>query len=107
MKLTGAVSDMLHDQSDLDIFVYDRANSEAFLGHVKVPTSTAEEHSTQRGWFKLEARDPAETGVSGEIYLELEYLKSTQKHYGVDDFQVLRLIGKGTFLFLLHARGQF
>lgn len=38
---------MLHDQSDLDVFVYDRAHSEAFLGHVKVATSTAEDHSKQ------------------------------------------------------------
>lgn len=88
---------MLHDQSDLDVFVYDRAHSEAFLGHVKVATSTAEDHSKQGGWFKLEARDAAEGGICGEIYLEFEYTKSSKKQYGVEDFQVLRLIGKGMF----------
>ena len=87
---------MLHDQSDLDIFVYDRVPSEIFLGHVKVAISTAEDRSKLGGWFRLEARDASEDDISGEIYLEFEYIKSSKKHYGVEDFQVLRLIGKGT-----------
>ena len=87
---------MLHDQSDLDIFVYDRVPSELFLGHVKIAISTAEDHLKRGGWFRLEARDSTEDNVSGEIYLEFEFIKSSKKHYGVEDFQVLRLIGKGT-----------
>ena len=93
--LTVNGSDVLNDQSDIDVYVYDRASHEAFLGHVKVPTQSAGYQAKQGGWFKLEARDPSATNISGEIHLEFEYLKGNKKPYGVDDFQVLRLIGKG------------
>ena len=93
--LTHTFSDVLHDKSDIDVYVYDRANQEAFLGHIKVPTDCANEQSRQGGWYTLESREPTEESVSGEIHLEFEYMKSNKKHYGVEDFQVLRLIGKG------------
>lgn len=54
------------------------------------------EHNTRlEGWYKLEARDPEEDHVSGEIRLELLFQKTDKKHYGPEDFQILKLIGKG------------
>ena len=94
--LIHPASDVLHEKSDIDVYVYDRANQEAFLGHVKVPTDCANEQSRPGNWYALESREPTGDSVSGEIHLEFEYVKSNKKHYGVEDFQVLRLIGKGT-----------
>ena len=48
------------------------------------------------GWYKLEARDPGEDGhVTGEIHLEVLFQKTEKRHYGPEDFQILKLIGKG------------
>ncbi|QDS75681.1 hypothetical protein FKW77_007627 [Venturia effusa] len=63
-----AVFDVVGEQSELDVSVYDRSNQEAFLGHIR-----------------------------GEIHLRLDFTKTDKKHYGPEDFQILKLIGKGTF----------
>ena len=47
------------------------------------------------GWFKLEPRDAQEETVSGEIHLQLHFQMTDKKHYGPEDFQILKLIGKG------------
>ncbi|EMR71006.1 putative serine threonine-protein kinase sck1 protein [Eutypa lata UCREL1] len=39
----------------------------------------------------------AEHAPSGEIYVEVTCQRAEKRHYGPDDFQILRLIGKGTF----------
>lgn len=53
-------------------------------------------NSEMRGWYKLEARDPSADGhVTGEIHLEVLFQKTEQRHYGPEDFQILKLIGKG------------
>lgn len=63
-------------------------------------------NSEMRGWYKLEARDPSADGhVTGEIHLEVLFQKTEQRHYGPEDFQILKLIGKGRVpqgLYLLH-----
>ncbi|KAL8904295.1 MAG: hypothetical protein Q9207_003359 [Kuettlingeria erythrocarpa] len=92
-----AMFDVLSDESDIDVYIYDRSNQEAFLGHVRVSPSVSEDSSTLQGWYKLEARDPDEDNVSGEIHLEIRFHKSDKKHFGPEDFQILKLIGKGTF----------
>lgn len=58
--------------------------------------SVNEDSSTLQGWYKLEARDPDEENVSGEIHLEIRFHKSDKKHFGPEDFQILKLIGKGS-----------
>ncbi|KAL8763755.1 MAG: hypothetical protein Q9184_000547 [Pyrenodesmia sp. 2 TL-2023] len=90
-------SDVLSNESDIDVYIYDRSNQEAFLGHVRVSPSVSEDSSTLQGWYKLEARDPEEERVSGEIHLEIRFHKTDKKHFGPEDFQILKLIGKGTF----------
>ena len=49
------------------------------------------------GWYKLEARDPEEDNVSGEIHLDFSFQKTDKKTFGPEDFQILKLIGKGLF----------
>jgi serine/threonine protein kinase len=79
------------------VSVYDRSNGEAFLGHVRfVPNITEYEHPYD-GWFKLESRDGEGDHVTGEIHLKLSFHKIDKKHYGPEDFEILKLIGKGTF----------
>ena len=57
----------------------------------------SEEISIVDQWFKLEPRDASESHVTGEIHVRLEFQKTEKKHYGPEDFTILKLIGKGTF----------
>lgn len=94
LKLTVG-SDVTGDKSDVDISVYDRSEQETFLGHVRLSPNLNEKGSITDGWFKLEPRGAGEEPVSGEIQVRLQYQKTDKKHYGPEDFQILKLIGKG------------
>lgn len=48
-------------------------------------------------WFRLEPREAAGEQVTGEIHLRIRFQKTEKKHYGPEDFTILKLIGKGTF----------
>lgn len=87
---------MLSYESDIDVYIYDRSNREAFLGHVRVTPNVSEDSSALEGWYKLEARDPEEDSVCGEIHLEITFQKTDKKHFGPEDFQIIKLIGKGS-----------
>ncbi|XPS73511.1 Non-specific serine/threonine protein kinase [Ascochyta lentis] len=89
--------DVVGDHAEVDISVYDRANGEAFLGHVRFCPNLVEYDQPYDGWFALEPRE-GETGkVTGEIHLKLDFHKIEKKAYGPEDFEILKLIGKGTF----------
>ncbi|KAL8786706.1 MAG: hypothetical protein Q9213_002643 [Squamulea squamosa] len=92
-----AMFDVLSNESDIDVYIYDRSNQEAFLGHVRVSPNVSEDSSKLEGWYKLEARGPEEDRVSGEIHLEICFHKTDKKHFGPEDFQIIKLIGRGTF----------
>ncbi|KAJ5536998.1 Serine/threonine-protein kinase SCH9 [Penicillium frequentans] len=93
----AAVFDVLGDQSEVDVTVYDRHNQEAFLGHVRLGINLKEDHSRLEGWFPLVARGAGDSPVSGEIYLTMTFEMTERKQIGPSDFQILKLIGKGTF----------
>ena len=82
--------------SDINVYVYDRTH-EAFLGHVRITPDVSRDNTKTEGWYKLEPRDAQEETVTGEIHLVLHFQKTDKKHYGPEDFQILKLIGKGTF----------
>ncbi|OKL63446.1 hypothetical protein UA08_01579 [Talaromyces atroroseus] len=92
-----AVFDVMGEQSEIDVSVYDRYNQEAFLGHVRMSLNLREERSSLEGWFPLTARGQGDFQVSGEIHLEMHFEKTERKQVGPNDFQILKLIGKGTF----------
>ncbi|PVI04824.1 Pkinase-domain-containing protein [Periconia macrospinosa] len=92
-----AVFDVVGDHSEIDVSVYDRSNGEAFLGHVRFCPNLVEYEKPYDGWFHLESRDGEEDFVTGEIHLRLNFHKTDKKHYGPEDFEILKLIGKGTF----------
>ena len=89
-------SDVAGESPDIDFYVYDH-NQEVFLGHLRLTPDVAADNTKVEGWFKLEARDAQEESVSGEIHILLQFQKTEKKHYGPDDFQILKLIGKGMF----------
>ncbi|KAF5025284.1 hypothetical protein F66182_2617 [Fusarium sp. NRRL 66182] len=83
----------------VDISVYDHAaTGEEFLGHVDFQASK-DPGATVQGWFQLQghADTMAENAPTGEIFVEAIYQRSERKHFGPNDFDILKLIGKGTF----------
>ncbi|KAI1631462.1 kinase-like protein [Biscogniauxia mediterranea] len=94
-----AVFDVVDSEMLVDISVYDHGSAgEEFLGHIDFHANTNDKEPV-RGWFPLQGNidTTAEKVPTGEIYVEAVYQKTEKKHYGPDDFQILRLIGKGTF----------
>ena len=99
--LTEAASDVVTSEMLVDISIYDRTTTgeEEFLGHVDFQATLSEQDGPIRGWFALRgnADTMAENAPTGEIYVEAHYQRTDRKHFGPEDFQILRLIGKGTF----------
>ncbi|KJK79028.1 hypothetical protein H634G_05843 [Metarhizium anisopliae BRIP 53293] len=94
-----AVFDVVDTDMLVDISVYDHtATGEEFLGHVDFQAGKDGEGPV-RGWFTLRghADTIAENAPTGEIYVEAFYQSSEKKHFGPSDFEILKLIGKGTF----------
>jgi hypothetical protein len=60
------------------------------------PLLTREQQSGLDNWFPLQPRSHHEN-ITGEIRLQISFERITKRHYGPDDFEVLRLIGKGKF----------
>ncbi|KAK9494069.1 kinase-like domain-containing protein [Lipomyces doorenjongii] len=90
-----AVFDVLGDNSEIDVSIYDQHNNDSFLGHVRIKPILRHEQIFDE-WYKLQPRVKGEQ-VSGDVRLQMLYEAVSKRHYGPDDFQILRLIGKGTF----------
>ncbi|KAM0237717.1 hypothetical protein ACHAPO_004367 [Fusarium lateritium] len=83
----------------VDVSVYDHgASGDEFLGHVDFRASK-DPGTTVEGWFQLQghADTMAEKAPTGEIFLEAIYHRAEKKQFGPQDFDILKLIGKGTF----------
>ncbi|OJK02903.1 hypothetical protein ASPACDRAFT_50368 [Aspergillus aculeatus ATCC 16872] len=89
--------DVFGDESEIDVSVYDRNNHEDFLGHVRLCINLMEDNSRLEGWFPLASRAAGDSQVSGEIHLQMHFEKTERKQVGPNDFEILKLIGKGTF----------
>lgn len=93
-----ATFDVVGSKSELDISVYDAARDDAFLGHVRIFPSTVKNKKSPSEWLQLGARIVGERVSSGSIQIKWEYTSyDGKKAYGPDDFEFLRLLGKGTF----------
>ena len=99
--MTG--SDVSGKHSDVDVSVYN-SFQDSFLGQVRVTPDIFHENTKVEGWYKLQPRDPEAEQASGEIFLQFSFQKIGKKHYGPDDFPVLRLIGKGLHFALISVR---
>lgn len=80
--------------------MYDYTEQQTFLGYCMVKPDMTGEHASTKGWYKLNARPKQDESISGEIYLEFLFQRTEKKAYGPDDFSILKLIGKGTFMIL-------
>ncbi|CAN3365462.1 serine/threonine-protein kinase Sch9p [Diutina catenulata] len=92
-----ATFDVVGSKSELDISLYDAARDDAFLGHVRIFPQTVINRRSSEEWVSLKPRIIGER-VVGAIKITWEYTRLDNKRtYGPDDFEVLRLLGKGTF----------
>ncbi|KAL1301691.1 hypothetical protein AAFC00_005905 [Neodothiora populina] len=92
-----AVFDVVGDNSDLDISVYDKKNNEAFLGHIRFNPVLENYETPHEAWFKLKSTEGGKELVTGDIKLRISFQKTDKKTFGPEDFEILKLIGKGTF----------
>lgn len=90
-----AIFDVVGAKSALKIAVYDTVTQDQFLGQLEMAPQTIDDSTSDR-WFDLKARLPEEP-VSGRIRIKFEYTAINKRHYGPEDFEILRLLGKGTF----------
>lgn len=89
---------MVGSDARVNITIYDRSSVvEEFLGHVDLEANLTENNAPLKGWFPLRGRNDTDTGLPGEIYVEITFQRTEKRHYGPEDFQILKLIGKGTF----------
>lgn len=91
-----AIFDVVGSKSELDISVYDAAKDDAFLGHLRICPSTTANKLKDAEWFPVKPRVVGER-VTGRLKIKWHYTSDSKKLYGPDDFEVLRLLGKGTF----------
>lgn len=95
-----AVFDVVDSDMLVDISVYDQGvKGSEFLGHVDLQARRPDSKEPVRGWFALKghADTMEEDAPTGELYVEALYQRTERRHVGPEDFQILRLIGKGTF----------
>lgn len=93
----AAQFDVVGDSNELDVTVYDNMNEEAFLGHVRIPINLEDYEHQHEGWYKLQGDDQHTGLVTGEVHVRIAFHGTGKKSFGPDDFEVLKLIGKGTF----------
>lgn len=92
-----ATFDVVGQNSELDISVYDRKNNESFIGHVRLSINLEDYEHQHEDWYKLQQIEGESGKVSGEIRLKLAFHATGKRTIGPDDFEILKLIGKGTF----------
>jgi len=89
--------DVVGEQNELDISVYDNVNDEAFLGHVRIPINLEDYEHQHEGWYKLQGDDQHTGLITGDVHVRIAFHGTGKKSFGPEDFEVLKLIGKGTF----------
>lgn len=99
-SLISIDSDVVDSSMLVEISVYDHGeNGEELLGRVDIQARRPDSHEPVRGWFALDGNADTmdENAPISEIYVETLYQRTDRRHFGPEDFQILRLIGKGTF----------
>lgn len=96
-----AIFDVTSYNSDVSVTIYDASDNDKFMGFASIRPNfkTA---STMEGWYSLVRRSgttPSASieNVQGQVFVSLKFEHTGKQHFGPSDFQVLRLIGKGTF----------
>lgn len=87
--------DVLIGDSQVEVSIYDK-KSQLFIGHARFSPVLKHKESTSQ-WYTLEGRKADGETISGQINIATYYERIEKRHYGPDDFEILKLIGKGTF----------
>ena len=89
--------DVTTARAELDISIYDANTNQKFLGHVCVEPKL-DTQSFLDQWFPLAPLNNKANTVSGEVRVQLSFERTRDnQRVGPNDFEVLRLVGKGTF----------
>lgn len=64
---------------------------------MRTPLGLSEQDPSREQWLRLVPRGTEDAEVTGEILIKLHFAKAEKRHFGPNDFQILKLIGKGTF----------
>lgn len=88
---------MVNSDSRVNITAYGRKHGEeSFLGHVHLEAHLTGIDKPFLDWLPLEGRNKIENGAWGEINVEVQFQQTEKKSCSPTDFEVLKLIGKGT-----------
>ncbi|KAG0256715.1 hypothetical protein BG011_004351 [Mortierella polycephala] len=93
--------DVVRPNQQISITVYDsgaedgQGSSKRFLGQVKLKPSEVHNRMID-SWFRLQGREDNER-VTGEIRVTIKYEAIESRHLSIDDFDILRVLGVGSF----------
>ncbi|PWN54052.1 kinase-like protein [Violaceomyces palustris] len=91
--------DVTQEGQPIYISVYDRnAEDEGFLGMREIRPRLVHKMMSDQ-WYRLVAREDDESmeNLRGEVRIQISYEKLAQKKLTPNDFEYLKLIGRGTF----------
>ncbi|KHJ34867.1 putative camp-dependent protein kinase catalytic subunit [Erysiphe necator] len=96
---TKAIFDVVGSDPSIHLTIYDRGlAADEFLGHTEFQANLTDIDSPPfKGWLQLQGKNDKDCANMGEIYVEVKFQPTRKRHYGPEDFQFLKLIGKGTF----------
>eukprot|EP01135_Chromosphaera_perkinsii_P001613 Nk52_evm83s207 gene=Nk52_evmTU83s207 len=87
------------------ILVYDRTtmgSGQEFLGGCTIDISTLDAELSEK-WYRLESYGQREI-TSGELHVECAYTVSEVRSLSIEDFELLKVIGKGSFGKVMQVR---
>ncbi|KAJ3378895.1 hypothetical protein HDU84_007222 [Entophlyctis sp. JEL0112] len=93
----GCVHDVSRPESAITVSVWDRNNGygEVFLGMMQV-VAPVTDGKIYDHWFRLMPRQ-WEDKIRGDIRIQIMFKTVEKKTFTVDDFSILKLVGKGSY----------
>ncbi|KAK5062936.1 hypothetical protein LTR84_005012 [Exophiala bonariae] len=94
----SATFDVVDSDSRVNITAYGRENGkETFLGHNELEVRLTATDSHRISWLPLKGRNEIESDAWGEVEVDAHFQQAEMKSCSATDFQILKLIGKGTW----------
>ena len=92
-----SISDVTDGAQEITVSLYDKAAKDIFIGQVRLrPVLTEGSLAALSGWHSLKDQSTRTIQHSGVVSLLLEFESRKDSNVGCPDFQILKLIGKGT-----------